>query len=129
MEKTSRIITSLLLSLIIVCVGSGISILHCKHTGCVQIAQAMSHDHSEHCDDTFSKHDCMDVEVVKLSPTSIQKGSVFNFRPMPIMTAWIADLSLSLCRNDFLSTETRAFVYEWHSPPRQYLNLIQTLLI
>ena len=131
MKKFCHISMSLLLSLTLLFIGSGINITRCAHTGTVKVMTMFSIDAmggmgDMNCGMTSS---CMSVEHVELSPTNVVQIDGYNFHVFQPLLAILP----SLVAEWLVPMENKAevlFIPEvWKSPPRDYLNLIQVLLI
>lgn len=126
MRKSVNITLSLLLSLMIVWIGSGVLTMVCEHTGNVSIADNMR---DGHCKKEANKH-CMKLQVKSLSATNTAQSSIQKVHPIQISLLPQLVTSCSLLP---LPTLTKApekvLSLLWHSPPRQYLRFLTTLLI
>lgn len=104
MKRIARLFAVIVLSLIVVWISGGVALLHCAHTGATEIMDVyngmkpeccMSESgcnngmccsfHSSNQPDCVSVPPCMDIEVVKLSPTTRAGISHFDFFP-PVMS-------------------------------------------
>ena len=100
MKRIARLFAVIVLSLIVVWISGGVAFLHCAHTGATEIMDVyngmkpgccMSENgcskgkccslHSSNQPDCVSVPPCMDIEVVKLSPTTRAGISHFDFFP------------------------------------------------
>lgn len=128
MKRLSTIFTSLFLSLAILWIGSGVSLVHCSHSGQTQIMQMGMMDSGDNgcCQPTKP---CMSVTVVKLSPSVSAVSTSFDFHQLPVIVGdWLTTVDLRpLLSPTFLVPETVDSV--WHGPPRVWLSLIRVLQI
>lgn len=126
MRKTTDILLSLLLSTMIVWIGSGIMTVVCAHTGNVSVAKM---EDKGHCNDNDVKH-CMKVEVKSLSPTNMVHNDFYHIQPiqLSLLPQFISNCQL-LPLPVLTKAPERILSLLWHSPPRQYLQLLTTLII
>lgn len=128
MKKFSHICLSLLLSMTLLFVGSGITITRCAHTGTLKVMTVFSNNSmgGMSCDMNGS---CMTTEHFELSPTNMVPTVTYDFHAMQPVLATLP----SLVAEWLVPTEHKAvsqFIPQvWKSPPRDYLNFIQVLLI
>lgn len=126
MRKTTDILLSLLLSTMIVWIGSGIMTMVCEHTGNVSLAQQME---KKNCKNSDAKH-CMKMQIKTLSPTNTAQTVTHQFHPVQL--SLLPQLTTS-CDLLPLLVQTKApekmLSLLWHSPPRQYLRILTMLLI
>ena len=128
MKRFCHIMLSLLLSMTILFIGSGVTITRCAHTGNLKVMTVFS---SGAMDDMSCgmNADCMSIEHVELSPTNMAQTVTYDFHVFQSLLAVLP----SLVAEWLVTTENKAevqFVPEvWKSPPRDYLNFLQVLLI
>ena len=128
MKKFSHICLSLLLSITLLFIGSGITITRCAHTGTLKVMTVFNSNSMGNmsCDMNAS---CMTTEHFELSPTNMAQTVTYNFHVMQPLLAVLP----SLVAEWLAPTEYKAvsqFVPQvWKSPPRDYLNFIRVLLI
>lgn len=128
MKKFSHICLSLLLSLTILFIGSGVTITRCAHTGTLKVLTVFNSGgmDSMSCDMNAS---CMTSEHFELSPTNMAQTVTCDFHVSQPLLAILP----SLVAEWLVPSENKAvcqFVPQvWKSPPRDYLNIIQVLLI
>ena len=128
MKKFSHICLSLLLSMTLLFVGSGVDIMRCAHTGTVRIMTMLNNNGMDDmsCDMNSS---CMTVEHFELSPTNMAQTVSYDFHVIQPLLAILPGLVAEW----LVPTENKAvaqFVPQvWKSPPRDYLNFIRVLLI
>lgn len=126
MRKSINILLSILLSILIVWIGSGIMTMVCEHTGNVSLAQQME---KKNCKNSDAKH-CMKMQIKTLSPTNTAQTVTHQFHPVQL--SLLPQLTTSC---DLLPLLVQTKVPEkmlsllWHSPPRQYLHILTMLLI
>lgn len=126
MRKSINILLSILLSILIVWIGSGIITMVCEHTGNVSLAQQME---KKNCKNSDAK-DCMKMQIKTLSPTNTAQTVTHQFHPVQL--SLLPQLTTS-CDLLPLLVQTKApekmLSLLWHSPPRQYLHILTILLI
>ena len=126
MRKSINILLSILLSILIVWIGSGIMTMVCEHTGNVSLAQQME---KKNCKNSDAKH-CMKIQIKTLSPTNTAQTVTHQFHPVQL--SLLPQLTTS-CDLLPLLVQTKApekmLSLLWHSPPRQYLHILTILLI
>ena len=126
MRKSTNIILSAILSLMIVWIGSGIMTVVCEHTGLVSVAHQTS---KRHCNDADANH-CMKLQMKTLSPTDTAPTGFHHLQPV------LLSLLPQLITNyELLPLPVHARV-TWrmshpplHGSSRQYLRLLTSLLI
>jgi len=126
MRKTTDILLSLLLSTMIVWIGSGIITVVCAHTGNVSVAKM---EDKGHCNDNDVKN-CMKIEVKSLSPTDMAHNDFYHIQPiqLSLLPQFVSDCQL-LPLPVLTKAPERILSLPRHSPPRQYLRLLTTLII
>ena len=128
MKKFSHICLSLLLSMTLLFIGSGITITRCALTGTLKVMTVFNSNSMGNmsCDMNAS---CMTTEHFELSPTNMAQTVPYDFHVMQPLLAILP----SLVAEWLVPSEHKAvsqFVPQvWKSPPRDYLNFIQVLLI
>ena len=128
MKKFSHICLSLLLSMTLLFIGSGITITRCAHTGTLKVMTVFNSNSmgDMSCDMNSS---CMTTEHFELSPTNMAQTVTYDFHVMQPLLAILP----SLVAEWLVTTEHKAvsqFVPQvWKSPPRDYLSFIRVLLI
>lgn len=126
MRKSANILLSVLLSTIIVWIGSGIITVVCEHTGIVSVAKKSQ---KRHCNDKDADH-CMKIQVKTLSPTDTEHTALYQFEPIQLaLLPQLVSNCLHLPLPVLTKASERTLSLRWHSPPRQYLRLLTTLLI
>ena len=128
MKEFSHICLSLLLSMTLLFIGSGITITRCAHTGTLKVMTVFNSNSMGNmsCDMNAS---CMTTEHFELSPTNMAQTVTYDFHVMQPLLAVLP----SLVAEWLVPTERKAvsqFIPQvWKSPPRDYLNFIRVLLI
>ena len=119
---------SLLLSITILFIGSGVTITRCAHTGTLKMMTVFSSGAMDGMSCGMNA-DCMSIEHVELSPTNMAQTVTYDFHVFQSLLAVLP----SLVAEWFVTTENKAEVQfapeVWKSPPRDYLNFLQVLLI
>ena len=126
MRKSTNIILSAILSLMIVWIGSGIMTVVCKHTGLVSVAHQTS---KRHCNDADANH-CMKLQMKTLSPTDMVPTGFHHLQPvllslLPQLVTHYDLLPLPVCAR----ASWRMSHPPLHGSSRQYLRLLTSLLI
>ena len=126
MRKSTNIILSAILSLMIVWIGSGIMTVVCEHTGNVSVAHQSS---KRHCNDANADH-CMRLQIKTLSPTDMAPTGFHHLQPvllslLPQLVTHYDLLPLPVCAR----ASWRMSHPLVHGTKRQYLRLLTTLLI
>ena len=138
MKRSLNIMMALLLSLMVVYMSVGTIVMHCLRYDKVMVGEVkdccqkrcMNHDCcQEHNQGAQVKKHCMDVKQVKLSPTqSFQK---VDFKAAPAF-AGIQPGTWSLVPRPvacYVQGSEGWGTHAPHSPPREYLSLLHTLII
>ncbi|MBO4841103.1 MAG: hypothetical protein J5524_08625 [Bacteroidaceae bacterium] len=128
MKKSCHIGISLLLSILLLFIGSGVNILHCTHTGAVRIMSVLGSEemHDEHCN---ARSCCMTMEHVELSPTDMAHAVTYDFHVVQPVLTILPCLISEWLQPTIHKTDYRYARVAWKYPPRDYLNFIQILLI
>ena len=128
MKKCCHIMLSVLLSMTILFIGSGVTITRCAHTGTLKVMTVFNSGAMGDMSCSMNAP-CMTMEHVELSPTNVAQTVSYDFHVFQPLLAVLP----SLVAEWFVMTENKAEVQfapeVWKSPPRDYLNLIQVLLI
>lgn len=128
MRKFSHIVLSMLLSITILFIGSGVNIMRCAHTGTVKVMTVLNSGGMDGMSCNMNS-DCMSVEHVELSPTNMAQTISYDFHVFQPLLAVLP----SLVAEWLVPIENKAYTpfipQKWKSPPRDYLNFIQILLI
>ena len=128
MKKFSHILLSVLLSVTILFIGSGVTITRCAHTGTLKVMTVFNSGAMGDMSCSMNAP-CMTMEHVELSPTNRAQTVTYDFHVFQPLLAVLP----SLVAEWFVVTENKAEVQfapeVWKSPPRDYLNFIQVLLI
>lgn len=127
MRKSGHILISLVLSIAILLVGTGINVIHCAHSGAVKVmANDDSHCRGMSCGEASR---CMTVEHIELSPTYAAHNLVYNFQAMLPLVAACPDMFAKWLLPAAYKPEVSHVCNTFVHPPRAYLKLIKTLLI
>lgn len=153
MKRISIIFNSILLSLLIILVSSGVTLVQCNHTGNMSVAQlsvarTMTMMHSEtiahgsgkccgmepechccHADRTaVGEQPCMDYTLISSQPTNSVNGFNLDFHPLYTLLpdffgGVVVRVPQVIIKSLLPECNGR------HGPPRNYLRLITVLLI
>ena len=128
MKKCSHIMLSLLLSMTILFIGNGVNLMRCAHTGTLKVMTVFNSGAMDGMGCNMNS-DCMTMEHVELSPTNMAQTVNYDFHVFQPLLAVLP----SLVAEWQVTTENKVEVHfapeVWKSPPRDYLNFIQVLLI
>ena len=128
MKKFSHICLSLLLSMTLLFIGSGITITRCAHTGTLKVMTVFNSGAMDDMSCNMNSS-CMTTEHFELSPTNVAQTDSYDFHVFQPLLAILP----SLVAEWLVPMENKAEVLftpeVWKSPPRDYLNLIRVLLI
>lgn len=127
MKRLMHIMFSVTLSMLIVFMGSGLTIVHCNHTGNTIIVN-FGQMCKKKCNPTAK---CMTVSTVKCS-TMAQASVQTLEHPQPIsILPWLIQPAFELINPILLSSsdDPIGYLLPKHKPPRDYLNMICVLLI
>lgn len=145
MKRIGIIFYSILLSLLIVLMSGGVTLVQCNHTGNMSVAQLSPRlDYGAEKDDccgmepechcchshvaTVGELPCMDYTLVKAQPTSFSHGFTLDLHPLcftvpDFIGAPVVRASRVMVKTLLSGGNGR------HGPPRSYLRLITVLLI
>ena len=138
MKRSLNILMALMLSLMVVYLSVGTTVMHCLRYDKMMVGtvpdccqkRCMDHDCcQEHQQGAQVKKHCMDVKQVKLSPTlSIQK---VDFDATPVFAGIFPSLWMTLPCPVICSIQKARYwnINVPHSPPRAYLAMLNTLII
>lgn len=131
MKKCSYILLSVVLTVTLLFMGSGVTFMRCAHTGTVRMMTALSGNSLGGMADTDCSmtSKCMSVTHIELSPTTSAQSVTYDFHVVQPLLAILP----SLVAEWLTPTENKAVAQfipvVWKSPPRDYLSLIRVLLI
>ena len=127
MKKLLHISFTFFLAVILVIMGSGVTLLHCSCSGKTTVILSHTAQNGGISDTTKG---CMKVISVQLSPTTQLQPTAFDFHAFQPLTAIIHEwqpFSLS-----FMATRTQSNIIlqtGYSPPPKLYLYLIEVLTI
>lgn len=128
MKKCCHIMLSLLLSMTILFIGSGVNITRCAHTGTIKVMTVFNSGAMGDMSCSMNSP-CMSVEHVELSPTNLAQTIAYDFHVFQPLLAVLPSLVAEWQANTEHKAEVQFAPEVWKSPPRDYLNFIQVLLI
>lgn len=128
MKKFCHICLSVLLSMTILSVGSGVNIMRCAHTGTVKIMTLLDSDGMGDMSCNMNSS-CMTIEHVELSPTNMAQTITYDFHVMQPILAILPSLVAGWPVPTKHKAVTQFTPPVWKSPPRAYLNTLRVLLI
>ena len=131
MKKILHILLSVLLSITILFIGSGVNFMRCAHTGTVRIMTAIGGDGMGGMDDMdcSMSSKCMSVTHIELSPTITAQSVTYDFHVLQPVLAVLPCLVAEWLQTETCKSLVQPVIVVWKSPPRAYLNLIRVLLI
>lgn len=126
MERRLNILTNILLSLLIVQMSVGVTMVHCQHHSETMFAEMVSRISSDNGECHKATSNCMTKTVIKLSPSSLSKSMQYDFQPIQIVSA-VIDYMLSISF-EFIHISTLQIAQVMpHGPPSDYLHFIRVL--
>lgn len=128
MKKFTHILLSLLLSLTLLFIGSGVNVMTCAHTGAVKMLTVFSNGAMSNMSCSMNSP-CMTVEHFELSPTNMAQTVSYDFHVIQPLLATLPSLVAAWMMPTENDVEGQYYPDVWKSPPRDYLNFIQVLLI
>lgn len=128
MKKFCHIMLSVLLSVTILFIGSGVTITRCAHTGNLKVMTVFNSGAMGNMRCSMSAP-CMTVEHVELSPTNLAQTVTYDFHVFQPLLAVLPSLVTEWQVTTENKVEVQFAPEVWKSPPRDYLNFIQVLLI
>jgi hypothetical protein len=128
MKKFCHISLSVLLSMMLLFIGSGVNFMRCAHTGTVTLMSPFGSDAMDgmSCD---MNADCMTMEHIELSPTSMAQTITYDFQVLQPLIAALPNLVAEWLEPVVHEKADFFFPQVWKGPPRDYLNLLRVLLI
>ena len=131
MKKCLHIFISVLLSVNVLFIGSGINIMRCAHTGTVRVMTAIGDNVMNNMGDTECSltSSCMSMTHVELSPTVIVQQVTTDFHVLQPILAVLPSLVAEWQHPTVCRSFVQPIHVVWKSPPRDYLNFIRILLI
>jgi len=127
MKKFSHISLSILLSMILLFIGSGVNVIRCLHTGNIKVMTVI--DNNMDGMDCGTHPKCMTIEHVELSPTNTVQTVNYDFHVFQPLLSILPYLATEWIETIDSKVSVQLITKVWKSPPRDYLNFIQVLLI
>lgn len=128
MKKFSHIMLSLLLSMTLLFVGSGVNITRCAHTGTVKMVTVFNSPAMDNMSCSMNSP-CMTMEHFELSPTNVAQTVSYDFHVIQPLLAVLPSLVAEWLQPIENKADVQFCPEVWTSPPRDYLNFIRVLLI
>ena len=128
MKKFCHIMLSLLLSITILFIGSGVTITRCAHTGTLKVMTVFNSGGMDDMSCNMNSS-CMTTEHFELSPTNMAQTVTYDFHVFQPLLAVLPSLVAEWQVTTENKVEVQFAPEVWKSPPRDYLNFIQVLLI
>lgn len=126
MKKCSHILLSVLLSMTILFIGAGVDVVQCSCTGMAKVVPCGMEVEDKGC---APDEGCLTVEHVHLSPMLSAQSITYDFHVLQPLLAILPSLVAEWMQPTTCKAKVQSTRVVWKSPPRNYLNLIQVLLI
>ena len=126
MKKCSHILLSVLLSMMILFIGGGVDVVQCSCTGMAKVVPCGMEVEDKGC---APDEGCLTVEHVHLSPTLTAQTITYDFHVLQPLLAILPSLVAEWMQPTTCKVLVQSTRVVWKSPPRDYLNFIQVLLI
>ena len=126
MKKCSHILLSVLLSMMILFIGGGVDVVQCSCTGMAKVVPCGMEVEDKGC---APDEGCLTVEHVHLSPTLTAQTITYDFHVLQPLLAILPILVAAWMQPATCKAQVQSTRVVWKSPPRDYLNFIQVLLI
>ncbi len=126
MKKCSHILLSVLLSMMILFIGAGVDVVQCSCTGMAKVVPCGMEMEDKGC---MPDEGCLTVEHVELSPTLTAQTITYDFHVLQPLLAILPSLVAEWMQPTTCKAMVQSIRVMWKSPPRDYLNFIQVLLI
>ena len=126
MKKSSHILLSILLSMMILFIGGGVDVVQCSCTGMAKVVPCGMEVEDKGC---TPNEGCLTVEHVHLSPTLTAQTITYDFHALQPVMAILPCLVAEWMQPTTCKALVQHVYMAVKSPPRDYLNLIQVLMI
>ena len=126
MKKCVHILLSVLLSMMILFIGAGVDVVQCSCTGMAKVVPCGMEVEDNGC---TPDEGCLTVEHVQLSPTLTVQTITYDFHVLQPLLAILPSLVAEWMQPTTCKPMVQPIRVMWKSPPRDYLNFIQVLLI
>ena len=126
MKKYGHILLSVLLSMIILFIGAGVDVVQCSCTGMAKVVPCGMEVEDNGC---APDEGCLTVEHVQLSPTLTAQTITYDFHVLQPLLAILPSLVAEWMQPTTCKAIVQSIHVVWKSPPRDYLNFLQVLLI
>ena len=123
MKKVLGIFSVIILSLVFIATGAGVSVATCSHTGRMEMAQTAEAQSTHDCHSTKS---CMVVKTVRLAPGTAAEHKAFDFS-QPLASLLPAIITVGFLYILFPAHTSKEYVALSFSPPREYLRRLRVL--
>ncbi len=127
MKKLLHIALTLVLTMTLLVMGSGVTFRHCMCSGktTMTLGNATQGD-----DDSESSNGCMTIATVSLSPTTQMHPMAFDFHAFQPLVAIINDWhAISLLPHEEATASLTLPQEAYSPPPRQYLHILRVLIL
>ena len=112
--------------MMIMFIGTGVDIVRCSCTGMAKVVPCGTEVEDKGC---MPGEDCLTVEHVQLSPTLTAQTTTYDFHVLQPLLAVLPSLVAEWMQPNTCKAMVQSIRVVWKSPPRDYLNFIQVLLI
>ncbi len=112
--------------MMIMFIGTGVDIVRCSCTGMAKVVPCGTEVEDKGC---APGEDCLTVEHVQLSPTLTAQTTTYDFHVLQPLLAVLPSLVAEWMQPNTCKAMVQSIRVVWKSPPRDYLNFIQVLLI
>lgn len=144
MKRIATISLSLMLSVALVALGTGIAFVQCCHTRTMELAQFADmehhtekdgekccghHDNGHDNGTEISKPDCMETVIISPAQTFIPTKQHITLNTVYFLLPSSGGMTEAGAPNTATNTHPRHTADTPHSPPRDYLRLIRIMLI
>ena len=126
MKKCGHRLLSVLLSMMILFIGAGVDVVQCSCTGMAKVVPCGMEVEDNGC---TPDEGCLTVEHVQLSPMLTAKTITYDFHVLQPLLAILPSLVAEWMQPTTCKAMVQSIHVVWKSPPRDYLNFIQVLLI
>ena len=123
MKKVLGIFSVIILSLVFIATGAGVSVATCSHTGRMEVAQMAEAQGAHGC---YGMKSCMVVKTVRLAPGTIAEHSFFNFT-QPLTAILPVIITAGIPYFPLPAHTSKEYVALSFSPPRESLRRLRVL--
>lgn len=142
MKRLCAILQSVMLSMLIIALGGGVSLVNCSHKGTVEIASVLSGSQGltaceqdmadcckADCHSKAMKQNCMSVKTLKIANSTVAQSLSFHFQDIPNLIFYAVQRWKSELPTATFATDDKYIESVETSPPRDYLRILRVLRI